>query len=349
MPWRSNPPTWSDMHRPLTTLAVLLTLGLALAQAPLGLDDALARAVDAAVGVRSARLDLTSAERDHARVAADPTSLRVARLQADHAVARAATTLAGAAAAAEDAAARAYADAIEADDRLALAEAARAIAATAREAAGIQFEAGAATRLDVDRSDNDLRSAERDVEDARAARALAHDRLASLLAWDGAELTLTALPIPSPVPPLAGFVDVLDRNAQLQAAAQQAALAEAQLAAIDNPLASAPSDIAAARDRLETAQLQVDEQRRSLTLLVRQAHNGALAAEARVRSAEATTATARDDLQVQRLRFDAGSISALALARADLQARQQEGQLAAARHALAAALRQVELTVMGAR
>jgi hypothetical protein len=51
--------------------------------------------------------------------------------------------------------------------------------------------------------------------------------------------------------------------------------------------------------------------------------------------------------RVQRLRLEAGSISALTLARAELQVRQQEAQLAVAGHALAAAVRQVELTVMG--
>ncbi len=151
------------------------------------------------------------------------------------------------------------------------------------------------------------------------------------------------------MPDLEGYLADLDRNAQVQAAAQQAALAEAQLAAVDNPIASAPSDVAAARDRLEAARLQVDEQRRSLTLLVRQAHNGAASAEARWRSAAAAAATASEDLAVQRLRFEAGSISALALARAELQELQQAAQLAAARYALAAALRQVDLTVLGAR
>lgn len=338
------------MRRPhLIALALLLTLGLAHAQPPLTLDEALSQAVEASAAVRGARLDLTSAERDLARVAADPTTLRVSRLQADHAVARAATGLANATMTAEDAAANAYAAALEADASLAIADGALAIAETAREAATIQFEAGAATRLDVERSENDLRSAERDVVDARAARALAYDRLASLLGLAGAELTLAPLPDPGPVPPLDTFLDDVDRNAQLQAAAQQAELAAAQFAAVDNPLASAPADVAAARDRLETAQLQVDEQRRSLALLVRQAHNGALAAEARARSAASATGTARDDLDVQRLRFDAGSISALTLARAELQTRQQEAQLAAARHALAAALRQIDLTLMGAR
>jgi outer membrane protein len=337
------------MRRPLIALSLFLALATGGAQNTLGLTAVVDLATDTAAGVRAARLDLASAERDAQRVAADPTSLRVARLQAEHAVARARSALSGAVAGAGDAAIRAYTDALEADDRLAIAEAALAIATTTRVAAGIQFDAGAATQLDVDRSDNDLASAERDLLDARAARMLAYDRLASLLGRPGDDLALEAAPAAGSVPPLEGFVAGLDDNAQLLAAAQQAALAEAQFAAVDNPISSAPADVAAARDRLETARLQVEEQRRSLMLAVRQAYNGALSAEARVRSAEAAAATARDDLRVQRLRFEAGSISSLTLARAELQVRQQAAQLTAAHHALAAAVRQVELTVMGAR
>jgi len=343
------------MRRTVIAPLLVAALGLAQAQAPhaaggaLSLEAAMALAADAAVGVRSARLELAAAERDRTRVAADPTSLRIARLQAEHAVARATTALAGATAGAEDATARAYTDALEADDRLGLAEAALAIAAIVREATGIQLEAGAATRLDVERSVNDLRAAERDVEDARAARALAYDRLASLLGLPGEGLRLARTAPPAGVPPLERSIAESEANALLQAALQQAELAAAQLAAVDNPLTSAPTDVAAARDRVETAQLQVDEQRRNLVLIVRQAHNAALAAGARVRSVEAATATTRDDLGVQRLRFETGSISALSLARSELQLLQQEAQLAAARHALAAALRQLHLAAMGAR
>jgi cobalt-zinc-cadmium efflux system outer membrane protein len=331
------------------TATLVLGLGAAHAQPVLDLGAATALAVEAAADVRSARLDLTSAERDLARLAADPTTLRVPRLQAEHAVDRARTALAGAELAAADAAAGAYEGALEADDRLALAEGARDLAATALQAARIQFDAGAATRLDVERAENDLQSAERDVVDAQAARTLAYDRLASLLAISAEELALAPAPTPGPVAPLEAVLEGLEANAQLLAAAQQVALATAQLAAIDNPLSSARADVAAARDRVETAQLLLDEQRRNLVLFVRQAHNAALAAEARVRGAEANLATAREDVQVQQVRFDAGSISALVLARAQQQVASQEANLAIAQHALAAAVRQVELTVAGAR
>ena len=331
------------------TLAPSWALGLANAQSPLELARATDLAVDVAAAVQSARLDLATAERDLARAAADPTTLRVARLQADHAVARAATALRNAEASARDGAATAYTAALEADGQLALAEAALAIATTAREAIGIQFEAGAATRLDVDRAEDDRRAAERDVVDAMAARSLAYDRLASQVGAEGADFVLERAPAPLELLELEAYLADLGTNAQLQAADQQVALAAAQLAAVDNPLSSAPADVAAARDRLETARLQRDEQERSLTLLVRQAHNAARSADARVRAAEAAAASALEELAVQVVRYEAGSVSALALARTERQAAAQEQALAAAAHGLHAAIRQLQLTLLGAR
>ncbi len=337
------------MRRLPLALALTLTLGLVQAQTTLDLDGAAVRAVDVASGVQSALLDLATAERDLARGAADPTTLRVARLQAEHALVRATTALRNAEATARDGAASAFTGALEADDQRARSEAALAIATTTLEAARIQFEAGAATRLDVERAENDQRSAERDLTDAVAARDLAYDRLASLIGTADAGFALTRAPEPEVLIPLEQYLVALPENAQMQAAAQQVELAAAQLAAVDNPLSSAPADVAAARDRVETARLQRDEQERSLTLLVRQAHNAARSAEARVRAAEATAASAREDYDVQVLRFDAGSVSALALARAEQQAVAQDHALAAARHALGAAIRQLQLTLLGAR
>lgn len=341
------------MHTRRTAIAsitvLLLVLGVAQARTALDLERATDLAVEASAAVASARLDLASTERDLARTEADPTTLRVARLQAVHAVERGRTAVRNAEAVARDGAAGAYTAALEADDTLERAEAARAIAAIAREAAGIQFEAGAATRRDVERADDDLRAAERDVEDAAAARALAFDRLASLLGLEVADLLLAAAPEPAPLLPLETYLAALVDNGQLQAARQQVELAEAQLAAIDNPLSTAPADIAAARDRLDGLRLQLAEQERSLTLVVRQAFNAAQSAEARVRTAETTAAAAEEEAEVQRLRFDAGSISALALARADQQRVGQAHALTSARHALHAALRQLQLTLLGAR
>lgn len=342
--------------RSLVALAMLLTAVPVWAQggaersagATLPFDAALERAVEVSASVRSAALDLTTAERDLERVTSDPTTLRVARLQAEHARARAAAALAAALETARDAAAGAYEAALEGDDQVAVAEAALAIAQGALEAARIRFAAGAATRIELDRAENDALAAARDVEDATQARTLAYRRLASLLDIEDDDFSLSPAPSPGAVPDLEDVRSWAADNRNLLAADQQVELAEAQLAAIDVPLATPRADIEAARDRLETARLQRDERRRLLDLDLRQALNAAAAAAARLASAEEARATAEEDVRVQRLRFEAGTIAQLTLAQSELQRTRQEAARSAAEHALAAALRRLRLTAMGA-
>ena len=308
------------------------------------------RAAEESAAVRSARIELDTARRDLARVEADPTSLLVARLQTEHAAERALGTLTTARLRAEDAAANAYGDVLEATDTVAIAEAAFAIAERALEATAIRLDAGAATRLDFDRAENDRLSAARDLDDARARLALARDRLASLVASDDEPpAVLGPMPAVAAIPVLESLLERAEENAQVQTALQQVALAEAQFAAVDNPISSARADIEAARDRLDGARLQLGEQRRSLTLLLRQAYGAARAAESRLRSAEASLSTAREDERVQALRFDSGVVSALALEQTRLQRMRLASQARAAEHALAAALRQLESTLLGVR
>ena len=337
------------MRNRLVLLLFVLVM-LPSAQATWSFDTVLERAVEASAAVRSARIDLDTARRDLARVEADPTSLLVARLQAEHAAERALGTLTTAMLSAEAAAANAYGDVLEAADTVAIAEAAFAIAERALEATAIRLDAGAATRLDFDRAANDRLSAARDLDGARAGLALARDRLASLVASDdAAPAVLDPMPTVTAIPALESLLERAEENAQVQTALQQVALAEAQYAAVDNPISSARADIEAARDRLDGASLQLGEQRRSLTLLLRQAHDAARAAESRLRSAEASLGTAREDERVQALRFDSGVVSALALEQTRLQRKRLESQARTAEHALAAALRQLESTLLGAR
>ena len=320
------------------------------AHASWSLDTVLERAVEASAAVRSARIDLDTARRGLARVEADPTSLLVARLQAEHAVERALGDLTAARLRAEDTAASAYGDVLEAADTVAIAEAALAIAERALEATAIRLDAGAATRLDFDRAENDRQGAARDLDDASARLASARDRMASLVASDdAAPAALDPMPSVAGTPSLESLLERAEENPQVQAALQQVALAEAQLAAVDNPISSARADIEAARDRRDGARLQLGEQRRSLTLILRQAHDAARAAESRLRSAEASLSTAREEERVQTLRFDSGVVSALALEQTRLQRMRLASQARAAEHALAAALRQLESTLLGAR
>ena len=337
------------MRNRLVFLLLVLVM-LPSAHASWSLDAVLERAVEASAAVRSAQIDLDTARRDLARVEADPTSLLAARFQAEHAAERALGGLTAARLRAEDAATSAYGDVLEAADGAAIAEAGLTIAERALEATVIRLDAGAATRLDLDRAENDRMGAARDLDDARARLALARDRLASLVASDDeAPAALDPLPSVAAIPALESLLERAEENAQVQAALQQVALAEAQLAAVDNPISSARADIEAAHDRLDGARLQLDEQRRSLTLLLRQAHDAARAAESRLRGAEASLGTAREDERVQALRLDSGVVSALAFEQTRLQRMRLEAQARAAEHAVAAALRQLALTLLGAR
>lgn len=344
----------------LRLLSILAVLSTAAAQSgasdaageavpdPLDLASVMNLAVEASTDVRTARLDLASAERALARVESDPTSLRVPLLEARHAVEAAQDTLRNAEATARDGAGDAFAEAVDAEGRVAVAEKARDIARTEAEATRIRLEAGAATQSDVRRAEDAVRETERDVRNAVQARDLARDRLGSLL--DVAQ-ALPPLQNVTDVPDVGSVEDALDRleeNASLRSARRSVALAEAQLAATDVPFTTPPSEIEAARDRLETARLRADELARTLALSVRQAHDGALAAQGSLANAREQRATAREDVEVQEVRFEAGSIAAIELERSRLDAMRSETQLRAARHGLLDALRSLEMAILGA-
>jgi outer membrane protein TolC len=334
----------------LFLLLLLAPLSAAAAQelpAPLDLEAAAARAVETAADVRTAELDLAAAERELARVEADPTTLRVPRLNAQHAVAAAQDDLRNARAVARDAAADAFEGVLEAEDTAAIAEAALAIARTEAEAARIRLEAGAATRSDVDRADDAVRSAERDLRDARQALELARDRLASRLAV--AEVPALAETDAEPqVPGLEATVARLDENAALRAARRSVTVAEARLEAVDVAFTVPRSEIESARDALETAEVRAGDLEDSLRLAVRQAHNAVLAAEGRWASAREQVATAEEDLRVATVRFEAGSIAEVTLERARLDLLRRQADARVARHGLRDALRSLETTILGA-
>jgi len=336
-------------------LAVALAMAPATAQegsqpaaSELTFEAAQDRAVDASASVRAARLDLATAERERERVRADPTTLRIARLQAEQALERAVAALAAATETARDGAATAYESALQADDLVHTAEAALAIAESLHEAARIRFDAGAATRLDLERAENDRLAAERDLDDARQTRALAYQRLASQLGSPDAPVGLAPAPAPGPVPDLAQVRAWAQDNRTVMAASHQLALAEAQLMAIDVPLTTPRADIEAARDRVDTARLQLDEQHRVLDLELQQARNAAVAAAARLESADEALATAEEDVRVQRLRLEAGTVARLTLAQSELQASRLRAARTSAEHALAASLRRLRLLALGA-
>ena len=310
----------------------------------------LAEAVDAGLAadaeVVSAQADLAAAERDQARTEADPLSLRLPRVRASQGVVSAQDALEAARLSAQSSVADAYYTAIEADNTLALAKQQQSIAETTLQAQQIRLEAGAATQLDVDRAQNDLASAQRNVADAQEARNLAYNDLASQIGGSAEGLTLQEDETTAEVPALDAVLARLDDNAQLRAAEQGVELAQVSLEAVDNAF-SPRADIEAAQDTLNSAQTQLQEVRRSLELAVRGSYNAVVAAQGRLESAQANLATSEETLRAQQVRFDAGSISRLDFENAQLERANTVADAAAARHSLAKALLQLESTVQG--
>ncbi|MDZ7706691.1 MAG: TolC family protein [Trueperaceae bacterium] len=320
-------------------------------QAPaeaLDLATAMDRAVQASAEVRTARLDLDAAQREAARVEADPTSLRVPTLTARHDVEAARDALRNAESSARDAAADAFEAALEAQDSVAIAEVALRIARVEARAAEIRLEAGAATESDVARAQDVVRSAERDLRDAGQALELALDRLAVRLGAVGDLPTLEGADREPVVPDLDAATSRLDENASLRSSRRAVVVAQARLEAVDVAFTVARADIEAARDRLASARLRTDDLQSSLTLAVRQAHNAVLAAEGRLASAREQVATAEEDVRVASVRFEAGSIAEVALERARLDLLRRTAEARVARNGLADALRSLEATILGA-
>lgn len=345
----------ADSPRPAVlpiVLTMLLFVAASFAQegpeaAVLDRATAQAEAVAASIDVATAQRDLDAAERSRSRVEADPTSLRVALLQARHQVAAAEDGLRNARAAAMDAGADAYEAAVQARDRVAAAEAALEIFATEAEAARVRFDAGAATESDVARADDAARSAERDLADARRAFALALDQLALRMGRETIDADLAVVDEDPSVPSLGRAVERVEENAGLRSARRAAELAEARFAAVDVAFTSARADVEAAQDALATARLRADDLAGTLRLAIRQSYNAVLAAESRLTSAREALATADEDVDVAVVRFEAGSIARVVLERVRLDQLRRLGEVHAARMGLADALRSLEATILG--
>ena len=313
--------------------------------AALTLEHALTLAPDASAQVSAARAALGSAERNDARVASDPMSLRVDRVTATNGLTNARRSLAAARAATTLTVASAYFAALEADTALTVAELGASIQQQTLQAQQVRKQAGAATDIDVAQAQNAYQEARTTLADARTQRTLAYNTLASLLGQDVGELTpVTTTPA---VDALEHYLASADQdNAQLLAARAAVTLAKAQYQAIDNDFSSR-SDIQQAHDALDDAQRQVTETQRTLELSVRSAYANAQAALAAFTDARAADATARANLDSARAQLDAGSISPLAYQN-DLLTRQQAAQtLESARHAVIVKLYTLEQVVAG--
>jgi len=329
------------------TVLVAVLISLAFAQTKsLSFKQVLELAERNSANVATAATDYASAGRDLSRIQADPLALRIPIMQAEQALQRAANNLAASKLSARNTAAAAFASAKEKDTALRIAQMNLAIAQTTLDATNIRLNAGAATRLELEKAQNSLAAAKNQLSDAQQSRNLAYDNLGSLIAASDFVLSddVTIDEVPTIETVLAG----LAQNSQIINAQHSLALAEAQLAATDNAF-SARKDIEAAKDRVNNARTSLAETQRSLEINLKQSYNAVLAAQGRLQTAQSALSTAQSDYQAQQLRFNAGSISPLQLAQSELALANSQAQLEIARHALAASLRQLGLAILGAR
>jgi outer membrane protein, heavy metal efflux system len=334
-------------------LLVLVSLALSSASfaqdaepVTLTLDAALEAAPEVDADVLDAHSDLDAAERDLARTRADPQALGLDLLAAEQAVAAARDRLETATAAAELGAATAYAGLIEAEDALAQAEVEREIAATTLEATRARQAAGAATELEAAQAANDLAAAVRTLQEAQADSDLALSTLRNLLGRSLDELApITDAEVPDAEPLDVVLAHAVERNTRLRTAERAVESARAQLAATDNAF-SAQAEIDAARDTLTSAQATLETTRGNVELSLRQAYASVTAARNRLQGAVEAFGASLENLEGQRARLEAGSISALAFREVELSHLVSGASLASSRHSLLLALLQLEAAVL---
>lgn len=327
-------------------VALFVSLGFAQNES-LSFEQILELAERNSASVATANTNYASASRDLSRTQADPLALRIPIMQAEQALQRAQSSLETSKLSARNTAAGAFASAKEADTSLRLSHMNLAISQTTLDATNIRLQAGAATKLELEKAQNGLASALNQLSNAEQNRSLAYDNLRSLIAVAGG-FVLSDNVATAEVPSIENVLAGLGQNSQIMNSQHSLSLAEAQLAAVDNAF-TARKDIEAAKDQVNNARTGLVETQRSLEINMKQSHNAVLAAQGREQTARANLGTAQSDFNAQNLRFNSGSISPLQLAQSELSLANSQSQLEAAQHALASSLRQLNLAIFGAR
>lgn len=331
----------------MRALALFALLTGAFAQTgPLTLAAVLAEAPARDPDVSGAENALRAAKRMLRRLRADPLALRVPTLQAEGALTSARAGLEAARLTSATEATAAYFGALGATSALELADETVMLETAKLQETQIRFEAGAATGLELLQAENRLAAAERDMTDAEGARDLALRELGTLVGENVSRLEPISLTVPA-VPTLGRILqEAADANSGVRAAASALAIAEAELAAVDNAF-SARADIEAARDNLASVESALQTARRSLELSVRGAH-GALEGAARgFENASADFAAAGEELAAQQARLDAGSLAPIAFEESRLGYRRSEAALYGALYSFRLAALALEGTVSG--
>lgn len=299
----------------------------------LSLPEALATA-DERTGVVTAQLDLSDARRALERTEADPTALRLERLQARQALDAAETDARSARLSAFADIVVAYLQALEARAGVDLAEDAVALARRGLDIARIRLERGAATELDVRDAETNVAAARTDLQTARQGAELAARSLASLTGLEVDELE----PVPGswlelPMPHPDDVIGRLDDTPTVQRALRGLELAQAARDLLD-PAYAALRDIEAADLRIAQADQGAAEARRAVELQLRSLIDRLRSAHEGVSVARESLANAEDRERIDRSRLASGLIAEIAFDRTRLATLQARNALQRAEHDL---------------
>lgn len=309
-----------------TMLFPALVLTLLIAAGPVhatGLGDALAQADDR-TGVVTARLELSDARRRLERTEADPSALRLDRLQAGQALDLAEASLRSARYEAYAEIAAAYVQVLEARVGRAVAAEAAELRVRALDIARIRLERGAGTELEVRDAETALDSARNDLAAARQGLGLARRSFESLTSLPSDELEPAPAELVAIEPPAEATLRA--RLATAPALLQAWQGAELARAARDllhpsyapvREIEAAELSVARAAEGLEEARRALDLRSRSLLNRVETARDAATVAHDAL-----ANAVARD--AIERARLDAGLIADVAYDQTRLATRRAE-------------------------
>jgi cobalt-zinc-cadmium efflux system outer membrane protein len=302
------------MKTTIFVLQALLLASFTLAQSPgLTLEAALAKAAEQAP-VAAAKAELDDAEASLRRVLSDPLLTRPARVQAEQRVALARASYERSLNQARNSIVAAYTQVLEAQVQLRLAQKALEIAARGVEIAQIRQRNGSGTVLDVRNAQNRLEEARSNASRAENGLSLAQSSLRSLV---GGFSALAPLPNPPVLPEASMLRGLLEQNPDVLQARQRVELAQLQVELLD-PSYAALAEIEAARSRAEQAAAGAREIERGLTLQYDSLYQNLQAAARSLAVQQAALANARETLNNDKKRLEAGLISQVAYLQSEL-------------------------------
>ncbi|KGQ22003.1 TolC family protein [Thermus filiformis] len=305
-------------------LALTLFLSLALAQG-LTLEEALKKA-SGLNPVQAALLDEENKKKELERTLADPLRTGLGELQARQAYALAQARRERALKQAERDLVNAYANLLEAELQVRLAQKALLLSQKAERAAEIRLKGGGASPLDLEKARKDRLEAEKNLRLAEAGLWAARKNWQSLT---GSE---EALPLGDLPPPPEDVEGLLARNPDLLSLRQSLELLDFQLGLLDESFAPR-RDIENLKDQKAALAKNLAEAERGLRLGLESGLERLKALLQGVAAAEAAQKAAQAQLEADAKRFKAGLLSEIGLLQSELAALQAELGLLQARTA----------------